>query len=77
MIFLQSLVILARSPTWLGFGFATWFPFNLRGRLVWLCSRLFALFAAFADSPPGAAGHEQGRGRLSAWKKAQSQQAGG
>lgn len=55
--------------TWLGFGFAPRFPFNLGGGgFVGLGSRLFALLAALAHPPPGAAGHQQGRGRLSACK---------
>lgn len=61
--------------TWFGFGFATRFSFDLWSGLLLLCSRLFALFAAFADSPPGAAGHKQRRGRLSAWTAVESQQA--
>lgn len=55
--------------TWLGFGFAPRLPFNLGGGgFVGLGSRLFALLAALAHPPPGAAGHQQGRGRLSACK---------
>lgn len=55
--------------TWLGFGFAPRFPFYLGCvGLVRLGSRLFALLAALAHPPPGAAGHQQGRGRLGAWK---------
>ena len=53
--------------TWFGFGFATRFSFDPGCSLLRLCSRLFALFAAFADPPPGGAGHKQRRGRLSTW----------
>lgn len=47
-----------------GFGLSTRFPFNLRRRLLRLCSRFFA---ALADPPPGTARHQQGRRRFSAW----------
>lgn len=55
--------------TWLGFGFAPRFPFNLGcGGVVGLGCRLFALLAALAHPPSRAAGHQQGRRRLGAWK---------
>lgn len=63
------------SLTWFGFGFATRLPFDLWSSFHGLWSRLFALFAAFADSPPGAAAHQQRGGRLSAWSEAENQQA--
>lgn len=55
-----------KGGVWLGLGFAARFPFDLGSVVVRFGHGLFALLAALADSPPGAAGHEQGRGRLSA-----------
>lgn len=58
----------ATLPTWLGFGFATGLSFDFGSRLLWLGS---CVFAAFADSFPGATGHKQSRGWLSAWTQKQ------